>query len=321
MKLLTKMTAALLCCSGLASAQTPQTVQQSWADYDPRSEPLETEVIRETIEDGIVLRQIRYVVGTFGGKLTRVAAFYAFPDQAEQLPGIVQLHGGGQRAQAGNRTILGCHTVTQPSRSTGANYVIGEQDDPNTDWAGIPAGFLDPKHHNDVMPADGTIHDVPHPWNSSWLLYSAAARRAITFLEQQPEADGANVGITGHSMGGRLTVLTAIDRRVESSFAIGRRQRLSLRRHRRRARVGAAAQGRPGTLHPHAGLQRVLASDRVSADVSGRDQRFQFTDGKSAAGVSIASGTQRCDVLHSAHEPSFHRRQLRRARAVGSRRT
>ncbi len=95
--------------------------------------------------------------------------------------------------------------------------MIEEQDDPKTDWAGIAAGFLDPKHHNDVTPDEDTIHDVPHPWNSSWLLYSAAARRAITFLEEQSEADGSNVGLTGHSMGGRLTVLTAIDPRVKAA--------------------------------------------------------------------------------------------------------
>ena len=208
---------ALLAGTGSVSAQDiPQSVEETWAHFDARSEPLETEVIRESIEDGIVLRHIRYVVGTFAGKKTRVAAFYAFPEGGERLPGIVQLHGGGQRPLPDGTRFWAEHGYAAVSVNWG-EHVIGENDDPNTDWAGIPAGFLDPKHHNDVTPDEGTTHKVAHPWNSSWLLYAAAARRAITFLEEQAEADGSNVGVTGHSMGGRLTVLTAIDPRVKAA--------------------------------------------------------------------------------------------------------
>jgi len=202
--------------AAISANEAPQTVVQTWADYDPRAEPLETEVIRETITDGIVLRQVRYVVGTFGGKKTRVAAFYAFPEGAKSLPGIVQLHGGGQRARAETARYWASLGYAAIAVNWG-EYAIGEQDDPNTDWAGIPAGFVEPRHHNVVSPGEGTIHNIPHPWNSSWILYAAAARRAITFLEQQDEADGSKVGVTGHSMGGRLTVLTAIDPRVKAA--------------------------------------------------------------------------------------------------------
>ncbi len=208
---------ALLTFSGSVVAQdVPQTVEQTWAGFDPRAEPLETEVVRESVEDGIVLRHVRYVVGTFGGKKTRVAAFYAFPQGAKQLPGIVQLHGGGQRAMPETVKFWASHGYTSIAVNWGEK-VIDRADDPNTDWSSIPAGFLEPTHHNDVSPGDGTLHDVAHPWNSSWLLYSEAARRAITFLERQPEADGSRIGVTGHSMGGRLTVLTAIDHRVKAA--------------------------------------------------------------------------------------------------------
>ncbi|MCP4854946.1 MAG: hypothetical protein GY903_10690 [Fuerstiella sp.] len=84
---------------GVWAQDVPQSVQQTWADFDPRSEPLEAKIIRESIEDGIVLRHVRYVVGTWGKKKTRVAVFYAFPKDGQRLPGIVQLHGGGQRTK------------------------------------------------------------------------------------------------------------------------------------------------------------------------------------------------------------------------------
>jgi dienelactone hydrolase len=208
--------ALLMSGSPTAFAEVPQTVEQTWASFDPHAEPLELELIRESTADGIILRQVRYVVGTFGGKKTRVAAFYAFPENGRDLPGIVQIHGGGQRAQAEEARFWASHGYAAVTVNWG-EHVIGEEKDINTDWAGIPAGFLDPKHHNDVTPDTGTVHTGPHPWNSSWLLYSAAARRAITLLEEQPEADGSKVGITGHSMGGRLTVLTAIDPRVKAA--------------------------------------------------------------------------------------------------------
>ena len=59
-----------------------------------------------------------------------------------------------------------------------------------TDWAGPAAGFSEPRHHNDVSPGPDTLHNVPHPANSSWYLCALAARRALTFLQQQPEVDG-----------------------------------------------------------------------------------------------------------------------------------
>lgn len=209
---------AVLCATVTQNdaAEPPQSVPETWATFDPRAEPLETEVIREQSEEGIQLRQIRYVVGTFGGKKMRVAAFYALPKGGKNLPAIVQLHGGGQRAQAETAKFWASHGYAAAAVNWGEK-TIGQPGDPGTDWAGIAAGFLDPKHHNDVSPRENTLFEVPHPWNSSWLLYSAAARRAMTFLEKQPEVDGSRIGLTGHSMGGRLTVLTAIDPRVKAA--------------------------------------------------------------------------------------------------------
>lgn len=198
------------------AADVPQTVEETWANFDPRAEPLETEVIREWTEDGIVLRHVRYLVGSFNGKKPRVAAFHAFPKEGKNLPGIVQLHGGGQRAAAEHVRYWASQGYAAMDVNWG-EHVIDRPDDPVTDWAGIAAGFRDPKHHNDVTPGENTLHSVPHPWNSSWVLYSAAARRAITLLEKQSNVDADRIGVLGHSMGGRLTVLTANDSRVRAA--------------------------------------------------------------------------------------------------------
>ncbi len=64
----------------LTADDVPQSVEQLWADFDPRKDALETEVIREFQEDGGVFRHVRFVVGTFKGKTARMTATYGFPD-------------------------------------------------------------------------------------------------------------------------------------------------------------------------------------------------------------------------------------------------
>ncbi|MGC6566122.1 MAG: alpha/beta hydrolase family protein [Akkermansiaceae bacterium] len=199
-----------------SAQEVPQTVTETWADFDPRAEPLEVEVVREEKAEGIITRYVRYVVGTFAGRKTKVAAFYAFPEKAKSVPGIIQVHGGGQFARKQSVQFYAGRGYAAIAVNWGEK-VIDQADDPNTDWQGIPAGFLDPKHHNGIEAGEGTIHKKAHPWNSSWILYAAAARRAITFLEQQAECDGDRIGLQGHSMGGRLTVLTAIDPRIKAA--------------------------------------------------------------------------------------------------------
>jgi len=202
--------------STIVAEDVPQSVTATWATFDPRVEPLDVHVIRTWFEEEIELQHVRYVVGTFRGKKTRVTAFFARPKDGNQLPGIVQVHGGGQRALTETVKFWASHGYAAIAVNWG-EHPIGETGALNTDWAGIAAGFYDPKHHNDVSPGKTTLYDHPYPWNSSWLLYSAAARRAITFLENRPDINRHRIGVTGHSMGGRITVLTAIDPRVKAA--------------------------------------------------------------------------------------------------------
>jgi len=65
-----------------AAEGVPQSVLDLWADFDPRKDPLEVEVIREWKEEGGVFRHVRYFIGTFKGKPARMAAVYGFPEAA-----------------------------------------------------------------------------------------------------------------------------------------------------------------------------------------------------------------------------------------------
>lgn len=92
-------------------------------------------------------------------------------------------------------------------------------DDPNyrltTDWGALDAyhascRYESPEHQFVGLPVDTWTPDAAaSPRNSAWFLCALGARRALTFLERQPEADGERLGVYGHSMGGKITVLTA----------------------------------------------------------------------------------------------------------------
>ena len=77
--------------------EAPQSVDELWAGYDPRSEPLDVRVVREWQEDGLTLRYVTFSIGTFKGKTARMAAFYGFPTGEKNLPAVMHMHGGGQR--------------------------------------------------------------------------------------------------------------------------------------------------------------------------------------------------------------------------------
>ena len=85
--------------SVLNAASVPKTVTELWSDFDPRKDPLQAEITRERRSDGMVLRDVRFLIGTFKGKPARLSAFYGFPEGAKQkLPAVMHIHGGGGRA-------------------------------------------------------------------------------------------------------------------------------------------------------------------------------------------------------------------------------
>lgn len=225
----------------LIEAKAPQTYEELWSGYDPRKEPLETEILKEWEQEGVVMRVIRYRIGTFKGQKAMMAAIYGFPKGGTKLPALVQIHGGGQyanseavmtNAKRGYATI----SLAWAGRISAPGYSVTEKEvklfwegktsDPQykvtTDWGKLDAYHApcrNPKNSfSSVLAAEWTLDPVESPRNSPWFLCTLGARRALTFLEQQPEVNPDRLGVYGHSMGGKLTVLTtAADSRVKAS--------------------------------------------------------------------------------------------------------
>ena len=227
----------LLCCNASISAQeslpplvggkVPQDLVELWGGFDPRKEAVEAEITKEWEKDGIVCRVVRYKVGDFKGEPVRVAGFYAFPKGASRLPGLLQIHGGGQSANLDTVRTDALRGYASLSINWGGNKMRMGQGDiydgPNTDWGKLDATHppqRNPANHfaGGIAPDDFTLDKVVSPRNDNWFLVVLAARRALTFLEQQPEVDHERLGVYGHSMGGRLTTqLTGIDKRVKAA--------------------------------------------------------------------------------------------------------
>ena len=214
--------------AAMQAADIPQSVSELWADFDPRKDPLETEILKAWEQDGVVCRLVRYQVGVFKGAPARVAAFYAFPKGGTKLPALLEMHGGGQSAALDSVVTDAQRGYASISINWGGNKLnFGRTpmtyDGPQTDWGKLDATH--PPQRNKVnhfagplTPDEYTLDTVESPRNSNWFLVLMAARRAITFLEQQPEVDPARIGVYGHSMGGKLTTdLAGIDKRVKAA--------------------------------------------------------------------------------------------------------
>jgi len=211
----------------LENGEIPKTFDALWQGFDPQKEPLDVEVLKEWEEDGVVMKVLRYRVAIFNGKKGMMAAVYGYPKGAKNLPGLIHIHGGGQMAHAvhvltnakrGYATI----SLAWAGRIIAPEYTVnndnvkafksGNTSDPNyivtTDWVGVDA----------PTPSEQTIDPVNSPRNTLWFYAGMGCRRALTFLERQKEVDGNRLGVYGHSMGGKLTVITAgSDTRVKAA--------------------------------------------------------------------------------------------------------
>lgn len=225
----------------LGEGGAPQTFAELWAGFDPRAEPLEVEVLHEWEEDGVVLKVLRYRIGVFKGQKAMMAAVYGYPKGGKNLPGLLNIHGGGQYADY--RSVLtnarrgyATMTIAWAGRISSPNYRVtpkevklfwdSKTDDPGykvtTDWGALDAYHAPSRFGKDAFVSIPTLawslDAVESPRNNSWFLCTLGARRALTFLEQQPEVDGEKLGVYGHSMGGKLTVLTTgADARVKAA--------------------------------------------------------------------------------------------------------
>ena len=207
--------------------EVPQSATALWKSYDSKAEPLEVKVHHEWKEGGMVSRLVSFKVGTFKGAGARIAAYYCFPENGKKNPAFVWSHGGGQRADRRR----GHYYASQGFATIDINWLgrpLEADLDPENKW-GTDWGAVDPSQgprfyskalrkgwKRSLQADEYTIDPIASPRNANWFLLAVAARRAITFLEEQAEVDPERLGFTGFSMGGTITSMTATDPRLKA---------------------------------------------------------------------------------------------------------
>ena len=199
--------------------KAPATVKELFADFDPRKDTLDVKVVREWEQDGIVYRYVTFHIGSFKGQPARMAAFFAFPNGAKKLPGLLHLHGGGQRASLKEVEFYAKRGYACLSINWGGREMENAKDgDLNTDWGAVDPTQKNVPGYSNLKPGDKYLDPFESPRNNNWYLLTIGCRRGLTFLEQQPEVDADRLGVYGHSMGGNLTVYVAgTDSRVKAA--------------------------------------------------------------------------------------------------------
>lgn len=195
----------------LSAAEPPSSPQDVWANFDPSSLPLDVQVVKTWSEKGADYTSFFFTALIEKDRPVRVYAIYSAPQGEAKFPAILHVHGGGQ-------TVDLRWLAFWNARGYAAMTIdwYGKKSDRSifTDWGPFPQGNLE---------TTGNSYEaiIPSPTTSSWYLWAAAVRRALTFLEKQPQVDPNRIGLFGVSMGGTITwVVSGMDRRLKAACAI-----------------------------------------------------------------------------------------------------
>ena len=206
---LTTIVALVLASCALADppAKPIDTLEALWAGFDPRREPLDIEVLKESDEDGVHLEMVYFTGEVFEGEKTRIFGYYGRPKKVEgKIPAVLHVHGGGQTA-----------VLDWPRFWAKRGYACLSFDfcgaankrEHYTRWGKVPA---------DMMKIGSGIQMTPMPRHNPWFHWMLASRRGLTFLESRPEVDKNKLGVFGISVGGTLTWgVAALDERVKAA--------------------------------------------------------------------------------------------------------
>ena len=140
-----------------AAGPMPQypTIDALWGGYDPRALPVEAEVAKEEIVDGVVLRTVYYMSEVTDGFKVRIIADYGFPVCGKNLPAVMQLHGGGQNAMADYVKLFAKRGYACLSVNWGGRPLEGKPENGKTDWG--------PLRYNQSGADTGSFYAVEPP--------------------------------------------------------------------------------------------------------------------------------------------------------------
>jgi dienelactone hydrolase len=192
-------------------ALTPPEV---WSAYDPDAGEFNEEVLKRWTENGAEYKEV-FFSAHINGQTVRVYGLYAAPGRAgtpvARVPAVMHLHGGGQTV---NKQWLEAFTARGYAALTCNYHGVWENRERFTIY---PEAL---KQGNHKLNAGKEMATTPTVRESSWYIWSAVARRALSYLRQQPAVDRERIGAFGISMGGTTIWSFAQDPRLKAACAI-----------------------------------------------------------------------------------------------------
>ncbi len=149
----------------------------------------------EWIDTSGPVRSLYYAGEPYGGRPTRVFAYYAVPaTSGEKVPAMVLVHGGGGTAFREWVELWAARGYAAIAMDLAGN---------GPDKKRLPDGGPAQGHQQQFV-------DIAKGVDQTWPYHAVAnVLRAHSLLRAQPEVDAARTGITGISWGGYLTCITA----------------------------------------------------------------------------------------------------------------
>ena len=186
------------------------TPPEVWSTYDPDKGSFDEEILREWTKKGARYKEV-YFSAYVHGHTVRVYGLYAVPKEATGVPAVMHLHGGGQTV---NPRWLEAWTA-RGYACLSCNY-HGVWD--NRDRYTLYPDALRQGNHKHCR--GKLMATAPTVRESSWYIWTAVARRTLSYLRQQPDVDKNRIGAFGVSMGGTTMWSFAMDPRLKAACAI-----------------------------------------------------------------------------------------------------
>lgn len=177
-----------------------------WKIATAKELPFDEKVISATHDGGIDYKEFYYTSETVNGEAYRIYAVYAAPQGKTSVPSVLFIHGGGGTADA--NTVKAWAGMGYPCLSF--------------DWTSNPGGKLQRKEYSKYGKEMEKVATFFSPPRSSTVHHAQiAARRGISWMQQQPEVKADKIGVLGISWGGFHTlILSGSDDRVKAAVDI-----------------------------------------------------------------------------------------------------
>ncbi len=200
----------------IASLSLHQTALQArpaeefWAFSTPQELPFAEEWVVQKEENGVICKEFYFTSEIVGGESYRVYAIYSAPKTTGKVPAILYIHGATGTADPAmvaewvkrGYACLSFDWTADPKDKQFKRIHFSKFGD-LTDMAYSATGFLSP-------PSRSRMHQT-----------IIAARRALSWMQLQPEVASDNLGVLGISWGGfAALLLNGIDDRIKAMVDI-----------------------------------------------------------------------------------------------------